>query len=175
MAVRVSALRAGRPLPPSKIVQLEGVVPLKYKIEISNTGDHCVTDWIVYRYADVLTLLAEAIVHQGNSVTTEAVSLLNQVRTRAGLNAYQASDFRSPGDFIDKLLWERAHEFWYEGCRRQDLIRNNQYVEKMKEKCTKYGHTNSRIFQQQEKFHLFPLHESAEIESKGLIQNNPGY
>jgi hypothetical protein len=154
---------------------LHGVIPLKYKIEPSNTGDHCVTDWIVYRYADVLTLLAEAIVHQGNTVTPEAIGLLNQVRTRAGLGAYSASDFSGPDDFIDKLLWERAHELWYEGCRRQDLIRNGQYVEKMKEKCTRYGQTNSRIFQQGEQFHLFPLPESAEIASKGIIQNNPGY
>lgn len=153
----------------------DGVVPLKYKIETSNTGDHCITDWIVYRYADAITLLAEAIVHQGNSVTSEAVNLLNQVRTRAGLNAYKINDFTGTDDFIDKLLWERAHEFWYEGCRRQDLIRNNQYVEKMMEKCTNHGYSNSRIFQQREKFHLFPLPESAEIQSKGIIKNNPGY
>ena len=36
----------------------------------------------------LLTLLAEAIVREGNTVTTEAINLLNQVRTRAGLTAY---------------------------------------------------------------------------------------
>lgn len=159
---------------PSSALQ-DGVIPLKYKIETSNTGNHCVTDWIVYRYADVITLLAEAIVHQGNTVTSEAIGLLNQVRTRAGLPAYVASDFSGADDFIDKLLWERAHEFWFEGCRRQDLIRNNQYVSKMQEKCTKNGRTNSRIFQQGEKFHLYPIPESSIIESKGLIEQNPGY
>lgn len=153
----------------------DGPVPLKYKIEPSNTGDHCVTDWIVYRYADAITLLAEAIVHSGNSVTSEAVGLLNQVRTRAGLNAYLLSDFSSTADFIDKLLWERAHELWFEGSRRQDLIRNNQYVTVMQEKCTRNGRTDSRIFREGENFHLFPLPESAEIQSKGLIKNNPGY
>ncbi len=153
----------------------DGVIPLKYKIEPSNVGDHCVTDWIVYRYADALTLLAEAIVHSGNAVTPEAVELLNKVRTRAGLEGYKTSDFTNAEDFIDKLLWERAHELWFEGCRRQDLIRNNQYVKVMKEKCTRYGRTDSRIFQQGENFHLYPLPESIEIQSKGLIKNNPGY
>ena len=66
----------------------DGVIPLKYKIESNNAGNQCQTDWIVYRYADVLTLLAEAIVREGNTVTTEAINLLNQVRTRAGLTAY---------------------------------------------------------------------------------------
>ena len=50
----------------------DGVIPLKYKIESNNAGNQCQTDWIVYRYADVLTLLAEAIVREGNTVTTEA-------------------------------------------------------------------------------------------------------
>ena len=59
----------------------------------------------------MLTLLAEAIVREGNTVTTEAINLLNQVRTRAGLTAYTASSFSSARDFLDKLLIERAHEF----------------------------------------------------------------
>ena len=29
-------------------------------------------DWIVYRYADVLTLLAEAIVREGNTATSSS-------------------------------------------------------------------------------------------------------
>ena len=39
----------------------------------------CIRD----RYADVLTLTAEAIVRNKNAVTQEAVDLLNEVRTRS--------------------------------------------------------------------------------------------
>ena len=151
----------------------DGVIPLKYKIE-PNVGTNCQTDYIIYRYADVLTLLAEAIVHDGNQITDEAIELLNMVRTRAGLPAYTTSDFTNAADFIDKLLWERAHELWYEGCRRQDLIRNNKYVEIMSKKCIDNG-LYDVISEKGTDFHLFPLPQSAIIEGQGLILQNPGY
>lgn len=153
----------------------DGVLPVKYDM-VDRVGDDCYTDWIVYRYADAITLLAEAIVHQGGSVTEEAVGLLNQVRTRAGLNAYQMSDFSGPEDFIDKLLWERAHELWYEGTRRQDLIRNNKYVQTMAQKCINAGKTDY-ITGLGTNAHLFPLPTSAVNEGKkgGFEYQNPGY
>ena len=152
-----------------------GVLPVKYDMKDRN-GDDTYTDWIVYRYADVLTLLAEAIVQQGGAVTAEAVGLLNQVRTRAGLSAYQTSSFTGKADFIDKLLWERAHELWYEGCRRQDLIRNDKYVAFMAKKCVDYGRTDY-ITALGTNAHLFPLPSSAVNEGRkgGFNYQNPGY
>ncbi|MDR0743726.1 MAG: RagB/SusD family nutrient uptake outer membrane protein, partial [Tannerella sp.] len=141
-----------------------GVLPLKYDM-VDRVGDNCYTDWIVYRYADAITLLAEALVHKDGSVSQEAVDLLNRVRTRAGLTAFQLTDFQSTGDFIDKLLWERAHELWYEGCRRQDLIRNNKYVEIMSKKCITLGKTDY-ISGLGTNAHLFPLPSSAVNEGK---------
>ncbi len=149
----------------------DGVIPLKYKIESNNVGDQCQTDWIVYRYADVLTLLAEAIVRNGNTVTNEAIDLLNQVRTRAGLPAYTSASFSSARDFLDKLLMERAHEFYYEGCRRQDLIRDGSFVKAMTEKCADYG----QVAIVTEDYHRFPIPQSAIIEGQGIIKQNPGY
>ena len=149
----------------------DGVIPLKYKIETNNVGNQCQTDWIIYRYADVLTLLAEAIVRSGNTVTDEAVNLLNQVRTRAGLEAYTKASFDSPRDFLNKLLMERAHEFYYEGCRRQDLIRDGSYVAAMKQKCADYG----QIAIVDENYHRFPIPQSAIIEGQGIIKQNLGY
>jgi hypothetical protein len=146
---------------------------LKYDVISSEViGENGQTDWIVYRYADVLTLLAEAIVRKGNAVTDEATGLLNRVRTRAGLPAYNSTDFSSARDFLDKLLMERGHELYFEGCRRQDLIRDGSYVDKMNEKRADFGWatpvvTNDRI--------LLPLQESAIIEGKGVVKQNPGY
>ncbi|MDR1503159.1 MAG: RagB/SusD family nutrient uptake outer membrane protein [Prevotella sp.] len=153
----------------------DGVLPLKYDM-VDRVGDECYTDWIVYRYADAITLLAEALVHQGGSVTQEAVGLLNQVRTRAGLDAYQMNDFNGVDDFIEKLLWERAHELWYEGVRRQDLIRNNQYVKFMSQKCINAGKTDY-ITGLGSNSHLFPLPTSAVNEGKkgGFEFQNSGY
>ncbi len=153
----------------------DGVLPLKYDM-VDRVGSDCYTDWIVYRYADAITLLSEALVQKSGSVSTEALGLLNQVRTRAGLDAYTMTDFSSKDDFIDKLLWERAHELWYEGCRRQDLIRNNKYVETMSKKCISFGRTDY-ITSLGTNAHLFPLPPSAVNEGKkgGFEYQNPGY
>ncbi|MDR1524472.1 MAG: RagB/SusD family nutrient uptake outer membrane protein [Tannerella sp.] len=148
-----------------------GVYPLKYRIEPSNVGDACQTDWIVYRYADAVTLLAEALVRQSGSVSQEAVDLLNTVRTRAGLEAYTTESFAGPRDFLDKLLMERAHELYFEGCRRQDLIRDGSYVETMIRKCNEFG----EIPVINENYTRFPLPEKVIIEGQGVIEQNPGY
>jgi hypothetical protein len=149
----------------------QGVFPLKYALE-TNVGDHCQTDWIIYRYADALTLLSEALVRQSNAVSQEAVDLLDRVRTRAGLNAYGSpAAFSGARDFLDKLLLERAHEFYFEGCRRQDLIRDGSYVQIMNAKCL----ANGRAQTVSEKHHLFPLKEALIIEGQGIIKQNPGY
>ncbi|MDR0712237.1 MAG: RagB/SusD family nutrient uptake outer membrane protein [Prevotellaceae bacterium] len=150
-----------------------GVIPLKYDVASADViGENSQIDWIVYRYADALTLLAEAIVRKGNAVTNEAIELLNQVRTRAGLTGYQAADFTGVRDFLDKLLLERAHELYFEGCRRQDLIRDGSYVAKMNEKRADFGWATPEV----KEYHiLFPLEESAIIEGQGIVKQNPEY
>lgn len=148
-----------------------GAVPFKYEIDKGTIGEDNEIDYIIYRYADALTLLAEAIVRNGNAVTQEAVDLLNRVRTRAGLSAYAASDFAGTRDFLDKLLLERGHELYYEGCRRQDLIRDGSYVEAIKRKCSIAGQTTLV----NENYHRIPLPQSVIDEGKGQIIQNPGY
>jgi hypothetical protein len=69
----------------------------------------------VFRYADVLLMLAEAL-----GETSEAYDLINQVRTRAGVTPVDAS---TPGTFEEKLLFERQLEFITEGKRWADLLR----------------------------------------------------
>lgn len=152
----------------------DGVLPMKYDM-VDRVGDQCYTDWIVFRYADAITLLAEALVHKGG-INQESVDLLNQVRTRAGLDAYSMTDFANADEFIDKLLWERGHELWYEGCRRQDLIRNNKYVEFMSRKCIEMGRPD-HISSLGTNAHIFPLPTSAINEGRkgGFEYQNPGY
>ena len=148
-----------------------GAVPLKYDCKdfAGTLGENSETDYIIYRYADVITLLAEAIVRDGNAVTSEAVNLLNEVRTRAGLAAYQQSDFKTPRDFLDKLLMERAHEFVFEGCRRQDLIRDGSYVEAMKKKAQFAGFSTLA----NEDYYRIPIPQAVIDEGQGAIEPNP--
>ena len=151
-----------------------GALPLKYEIDKTTSGSDNQTDYIIYRYADVLTLLAEAIVRKNNAVTPEAITLLNRVRARSlgNLKTYLAGDFTGPRDFLDKLLMERVHElFWEAGCRRQDLIRDGSYVQAIRDKAARMGQTTLV----NDNYTRFPLPQDVINEGKGLILQNPGY
>lgn len=145
----------------------KGALPIKYAEDPDATGSDNQIDWIVFRYADVLTLLSEAIVREANAVTTEAVELLNMVHTRAGLQPYTIDDFVGVDDFLDANLLERGHELWYEGCRRSDLIRYGRYIE--------YARIYKKSATAQDYMNLWPLPQDVIDESKGKIAQNPGY
>ena len=79
------------------------------------------------RYPQVLLMYAEADVRLNKTVSTSAIDCVNQVRHRAGLADLPAEKTTSVNAFLDALLEERGHEFYYEGHRRIDLIRFNKY------------------------------------------------
>lgn len=155
-----------------------GPVPQKYKLE-ATIGAGCEIDVPIYRYADVLTLLSEAIVRNDNEITSEALDLLNQVRvTHGGLAAYKLSDFKSVEEFLDALLEERGHEFYLEGVRRQDLIRHGKFIEKALEKAQYAGQPVGKIETMVDghyKYEKFPLPTHIITEGQGIIEQNPGY
>lgn len=148
-------------------VLVKGAMPVKYGEDPDATGEESQIDWIVYRYADVLTLLAEAIVRQGNAVTPEAVELLNRVHTRAGLTAYTPADFAGTDEFLEAVLTERGHELWFEGVRRSDLIRYGRYIE--------YARKYKQSLTAQDYMNVMPLPQSVIDESKGKIIQNSKY
>ncbi|WP_437368332.1 RagB/SusD family nutrient uptake outer membrane protein [Maribacter litoralis] len=79
---------------------------------IENDSD---INFVVFRYADVLLMLAEALGESG-----ESYDLINEVRQRAGLEDIDAS---TPGSFEEKLLNERRVELAFENHRWPDLKR----------------------------------------------------
>ncbi len=81
-----------------------------------NTGNN----WPVYRYAEVLLFLAEALNEQGKAA--EATTYLNMVRTRAGLAA------NASGDLRDAIYRERRVELAFENKRWFDLVRTGRAV-----------------------------------------------
>lgn len=87
---------------------------------IENDSD---INFVVFRYADVLLMLAEAL---GEGV--EAYGLINQIRSRAGLTNIDGS---TPGSFTEKLLKERRVELAFENHRWADLLRFGVAAEKV--------------------------------------------
>lgn len=149
-----------------------GAVPLKYEFDPDCTGEDSQIDWIIYRYADVLTLTAEAIVRNKNAVTQEAVNLLNEVRTRSlPGKGYSLQDLNSVDKFLKAVLDERGWELYFEGNRRQDLIRYGLFVEAIKKKAQSMG---KQTLVDEDRYR-FPIPQDIIDEGKGIIKQNPGY
>lgn len=81
------------------------------------------------RWADALLLYAEAETRLKGTVTTDALKAVNDVRARAGLGGLPANAIANKDAFLDAILLERAHETFFEGNRKIDLIRFNKYAQ----------------------------------------------
>lgn len=79
----------------------------------------------ILRYADVLLSRAEAL-NEISGPTSEAIGLINQVKARSHAKLLVLSD-HNQATLRDAILQERGWELFYEGKRRQDLIRMNKY------------------------------------------------
>lgn len=84
-------------------------------------------NFILYRYADVLMMKAEALAHKGNG--QEALNLVYEIRKRA--MASKISDEKPGVEDINAILRfivnERAREFSFEGKRWYDVLRVARY------------------------------------------------
>ncbi len=112
-------------------------------------------DFGIFRYADVIMMKAEALLRLGN--TGEALTLVNQIRERAGVAPYNELT-------LENLEKERRREFFMEGWRRQDQIRlgswNDAWWEKTKDT------EDFRI--------VYPIPRDQLDANQNLVQN-PGY
>lgn len=83
-----------------------------------------------------------------------------------------------PETFLEKMLEERGHEFFFEGVRRQDLIRHRKFIEAAIAKAEFAGKSTEKIATQVDgkyKYELFPLPLKVITEGKGIVKQNPGY
>lgn len=102
----------------------------KFTAKPADTNDED-NNFMVLRYADVLLMLAEAINEQGYVADGEAFDYLNEVRTRAGLDAYSTADLPDQERFRDAVILERRLELAFENHRWFDLVRTEKFVEVM--------------------------------------------
>lgn len=133
---------------------------------------------ILFRYADLLLMHAEAAYENGNE--SEARTSLNKVRARVGL-----SNINSTGQqLIDDIFNERRLELAMEGHRYYDLKRSGRLANAMadfldynlNENTDTYdaGNDEGKFFNAS--IHtLFPIPQSEIDLSNGLITQNPGY
>ena len=100
---------------PADTFKFAGARCLKYAPQPGTNGN-AGNDGVIFRLADAYLMKAEAEIRSGTP--GDALSLINKVRTRAGVPLWTASDLTLPN-----LLAERGRELAWEGWRRPDLIR----------------------------------------------------
>lgn len=132
-------------------------------VSICDKVDNCPANTIVYRFADILLMKAEALNELGR--TKEAQVPLNIVRKRAGLDGVTTEDYEEMKEII---IHERRMEFAFEGHRWFDLIRidGGDYAVKFLKSIGKKNVTKERL--------LLPVPQ-VERDSNPLITQNPGY
>lgn len=82
------------------------------------------TDFPMFRLADVYLMYAEATLRGGTGGTIgQSTTYINNLRTRAN----NANTITTNELTLDLILQERLVELYWEGHRRQDLIRFNRY------------------------------------------------
>ena len=159
--------RGGDPLnftvecPLTKALENEGLRVLKYppRVDPVNTS-RTPNDYIIWRYADALLMKAECEARLNR--VSDAVTIVNEIRTKRNAPTISAS---TKEEILDKILIERGLELYWEGHRRQDLIRFGRYLEPK---------TNKDFISPTTAL-LCPIPQDAIDGSKGTIKQNPGY
>lgn len=146
-------------------------------IDTSAESDGADINVVLLRYADVLLSLAEAL-----GEGAESYSLINQVRSRAGLPDIDAS---TPGTFMEKLMKERRLEFAFELHRWFDLVRlpEAQTIAIMNAQLGAQQSTFQRIssyggptsFSLTPERLLYPIPQLEIDISGGVVAQNPGH
>lgn len=123
------------------------------------------------RYAEVLLLLAEAQINQGQLNT--AIGYINQIRRRANLNDYSGPTTKE-GVFED-LAHQRAVEFFVEGERFYDLRRWGLLEETLKT-CDDTRYKNYKAGQSGNinKYDYFPI-PAKELDNNKLCTPSEGW
>ncbi|MBD2754310.1 RagB/SusD family nutrient uptake outer membrane protein [Spirosoma validum] len=106
-------------------------VPRKFYDELSTTND-VGNDFPVLRFADVLLLYAEALNEVSYQANGDAFTVLNRVRTRAGVATYTAAQLATKEAFRTAIISERRLELALESDRWFDLIRTGTAVDALK-------------------------------------------
>ena len=132
----------------------------------STPNDLVFTDMDVpfFRAAEAYLTYAEATLRAGGS-SNDALTALNALRSRANAPLFTAVD-------LDRILDEKAREFYFEGHRRTDLIRYGYYGGGDYNWDWKGGSPSGTKFSAI--YNLFPI-PSTDMNSNENLDQNPGY
>ena len=136
-------------------IRQSGVRIKKWEIDVGGNG-FLNSDYFVFRYSDILLMKAE-ILWRLNPSSTEALDIVSQFRTRAGVEPFESLT-------ENNLLQERGRELFMEGWRRSDMIRFGKYNDP----------TIFKPYESEEFRKLYPVPKDQLDANPNLVQN-PGY
>jgi starch-binding outer membrane protein, SusD/RagB family len=132
-------------------LETAGIRGLKYIPDSANLGSPD-NDYVLMRHSDALLMKVEAILRGG---TGTAGTILADIAARAGVTA-------APNT-LDGVYAERGRELWWEGWRRNDMIRFGKFLDARELKP----------YVSASKYLLYPIPAGALLNSN--IKQNPGY
>ncbi|MCO5934353.1 RagB/SusD family nutrient uptake outer membrane protein [Mucilaginibacter sp. RB4R14] len=160
--------RSGKPLVFTPEVNLnfsteaQGIRVFKYfpQPSANNTvnDDNSSNDYVILRYADLLLMKAEAIMRGGIDPNGQtAIGLVNDIRVPRGATALATI---TPAD----MLAERGRELYWEGWRRNDLIRFEKFNDPVDQRSIASPKTRT----------LYPIPQRA-VDTNPNLKQNAGY
>jgi len=133
-------------------------------------------DWPLYRYSDVLLMLAEC--YNETNDPNDALSYLNQVRFRAFGNSNGEITQTGQAALRDTIANERRRELCFENKRYQDLIRTGKAVSVLtafgNAQKQKYSYMLSNSYNVTTDRLLYPI-PYYDMTLNSLLVQNPGY
>lgn len=131
----------------------------------------------VLRYTDVKMMYAEVLNETSYSATGEAMTILNAVRSRAGLlNALTAAQVPDQASFRTAIQKERRIEFAFEGLRWMDLVRWGNAMDVINKKLSD-PLQDGGTFRMKAHQTIFPIpfDELNRYQDTKVLWQNPGY
>lgn len=120
--------------------------------------DNSDNDYVILRYADVLLMKAEALMRGGTDpLGKSGIEIVNSIRTPRGASSLTTLDAAA-------MLAERGRELYYEGWRRNDLIRFEKFNDPVDQRPEKTDKTRT----------LYPVPQRA-VDTNPNLKQNPGY
>lgn len=142
---------------------LDDVRSFKYVPDPNAAGRFNGNDFVFVRLADIILARAEAL-NELNGPNQESIALINQIRTRVEASIVSLTSFISKESLRDFILAERGREFYTEGLRREDLIRNGTFIQQALDRG-----------KNAQPFHVLYPFPQAQIDNNPNLEQNPGY
>ena len=142
---------------------LDNARSFKYLPDPNAVGEQNGNDIPYIRLSDIMLSRAEAL-NELNGPNQESIDLIMQVRNRVNASAILLSNFSTTQSLRDFILAERGREFFSEGLRREDLIRQGKFIQQAIDRGIP-----AKDYQV-----LYPLPQ-AQLDNNPKLVQNPGY